>query len=79
MPEYKKLVERHAQHRKRIDANKRMLLKELAKGQNPKVMLITCADSRIEMGWITDSQPGEIFTIRHIALTSSVFDVKYMI
>lgn len=67
MPEYQKLVERHTQNHERIDANKKRLLKELAKKQDPKVMLITCADSRIEMGWITDSQPGEIFTIRHIA------------
>lgn len=39
----------------------------LAGGQSPKVMVIACADSRVDPSQIFDSAPGEIFVIRNVA------------
>lgn len=36
-------------------------------GQNPKVMLIACADSRADPGDIFDAHPGELFVVRNVA------------
>lgn len=46
-------------------AAKRALFEELAKGQHPDVLLITCSDSRLGPYHITQQQPGELFIIRN--------------
>lgn len=38
-----------------------------AKGQNPKVLLIGCCDSRVDPAIIFDAQPGEMFVLRNVA------------
>jgi len=40
---------------------------ELALGQNPKVMIIACSDSRVDPARIFDVSPGEIFIVRNVA------------
>ncbi len=37
----------------------------LAKGQNPDAIFITCSDSRVDPSLITQTQPGQLFTIRN--------------
>ena len=37
------------------------------KGQNPKVFVISCADSRVEPSDIFATSPGEIFVVRNVA------------
>lgn len=37
----------------------------LAGGQKPRVILVTCSDSRIDPSLLTQSQPGELFIIRN--------------
>lgn len=39
--------------------------KKLAKGQNPEVLFITCADSRIDPSMLTQTEPGELFICRN--------------
>ncbi|MGQ0446694.1 MAG: carbonic anhydrase [Beijerinckiaceae bacterium] len=36
-------------------------------GQNPKIMLIGCCDSRVSPDVIFDAEPGELFVLRNIA------------
>lgn len=37
------------------------------RGQNPRVMLISCCDSRVPPEVIFDTEPGEIFVVRNVA------------
>lgn len=43
----------------------RPLFEQLAGGQKPEVMLITCSDSRIDPALITQTLPGDIFVLRN--------------
>jgi len=43
----------------------RDFLEQLAHGQKPRVLFITCSDSRIVPSLITHTEPGEIFVIRN--------------
>ena len=40
---------------------------ELSTGQSPKVMVISCSDSRVDPAQIFDASPGEIFAVRNVA------------
>ncbi len=43
------------------------LFEALKKGQNPKILMIACSDSRIEPALLTRSEPGELFVVRNVA------------
>jgi len=51
--------------RKFFKDNKK-LFKELAEGQNPHTMVITCSDSRVDPTQILSATPGELFIARNI-------------
>lgn len=36
-------------------------------GQQPNVMVVACADSRVDPGMIFDTGPGELFVVRNVA------------
>lgn len=40
---------------------------QLAEGQNPRLMVIACSDSRVDPTMIFDTSPGEIFVVRNVA------------
>lgn len=41
------------------------LFEQLAKGQKPETLFITCSDSRIDPSLLTDTDPGELFILRN--------------
>jgi carbonic anhydrase len=41
------------------------LFETLSKGQSPEALFITCSDSRIELGTLTQAEPGDLFVVRN--------------
>lgn len=49
----------------KVFPSKKDLFEKLSLGQSPEALFITCSDSRIETGMITQSNPGELFICRN--------------
>ncbi|TXS95607.1 carbonic anhydrase [Parahaliea maris] len=54
-----------AKFQKEVFPQKADSFRELAGGQQPEVLFITCADSRIDPSLITQTEPGELFILRN--------------
>jgi len=59
------LVESYQHFRKEVFPQHRERFEGLAESQNPSVLFITCADSRIVPDLILQSNPGELFVCRN--------------
>src|SRR5688572_16691641 len=49
---------------------------ELREGQQPRIMVIACADSRVDPAHIFDVHPGEIFVVRNVAALVPPFETS---
>ena len=67
MPYLSQLIEGYRRFREQDWQHERERWSELAEGQNPRVMILSCADSRVEPAQIFDARPGEMFVVRNIA------------
>jgi len=51
--------------RTQIFPEKRQLFQTLAKGQRPSALMVSCADSRVDMSMVTQCEPGHLFFFRN--------------
>lgn len=64
---YQKLLENNENWVKSRLAQDEKFFEKLAKGQQPPILWIGCADSRVPANEIIGAQPGEVFVHRNIA------------
>jgi len=74
MPYLKKLIEGYRRFREKDWARERERWAELSEGQSPQVMILSCADSRVDPAQIFDARPGEIFVARNIAALAPPYE-----
>ncbi|UXY14326.1 carbonic anhydrase [Chitiniphilus purpureus] len=61
----KKLFEGARRFRTHTHPYRSQLFQNLAQGQQPEVLFITCSDSRIDPNLLTHTEPGDIFVLRN--------------
>ena len=67
MPEFAELLKGYERFRKdTFPAQKEMLETLVSDGQHPKLMIISCSDSRVDPAHIFDVDPGELFVLDRI-------------
>jgi carbonic anhydrase len=74
MPYLSNLIDGYRRFREKDWARERERWAELAEGQSPKVMILSCADSRVDPAQIFDARPGEIFVVRNIAALAPPYE-----
>ncbi len=60
------LLSSHQQFQENVKDNSDFY-QQLAQGQSPKILLITCCDSRIDLHALFNCQAGDLFIIRNVA------------
>ncbi len=60
-----RLVEGVHRFERGVFNNQKRLFEQLASGQSPLALFITCSDSRIDPNLLTQTQPGELFVLRN--------------
>ena len=68
------LIDGYQRFRRGEWARQRGRWSELAEGQSPKVMILSCADSRVDPAQIFDAKPGEMFVVRNIAALAPPYE-----
>src|SRR5438045_3372801 len=74
MPYMTRLIEGYRRFRQKDWERERERWAELAEGQSPKVMILSCADSRVDPAQIFDARPGEMFVVRNIAALAPPYE-----
>lgn len=74
MAHFSNLIEGYHKFRDTEWQDERARWTELATGQSPKVMIISCSDSRVDPATIFGSRPGETFVVRNVAALVPPFD-----
>jgi carbonic anhydrase len=76
MPYLNQLIEGYRRFREKDWARERERWSELAEGQSPRVMILSCADSRVDPSHIFDARPGEMFVARNIAALAPPYETS---
>jgi carbonic anhydrase len=61
------LIDGYRRFRAQVWPDYKARFEHLALGQNPRAMVIACADSRVDPAMIFGAVPGELFVVRNIA------------
>jgi carbonic anhydrase len=68
MPEFRALLDGYKRFRQETYNRYRLRYDALAnKGQEPKIMVIACCDSRVDPAAVFDAEPGQMFVLRNVA------------
>src|SRR4051812_12332699 len=76
MSHLQRLIEGYRRFRESDWKRERERWTELAEGQSPKVMILSCADSRVDPAHVFDARPGEIFVVRNIAALAPPYETS---
>ena len=76
MPYLNELIEGYHRFRDKDWARERERWAELSEGQSPQVMILSCADSRVDPAQIFDARPGEMFVVRNIAALAPPYETS---
>jgi carbonic anhydrase len=76
MSHLQRLIEGYRRFRESDWAHERERWAEMAEGQRPKVMILSCADSRVDPAQIFDARPGEMFVVRNIAALAPPYETS---
>jgi carbonic anhydrase len=76
MPYLTQLIEGYRRFREKDWPRERERWSELAEGQSPQVMILSCADSRVDPSHIFDARPGEMFVVRNIAALAPPYETS---
>jgi len=76
MPYLDELIDGYRRFREKDWPAERERWSELAEGQSPKVMILSCADSRVDPAHIFDARPGEMFVTRNIAALAPPYETS---
>src|SRR5689334_8035029 len=76
MPYLNQLIEGYRRFRQTDWQHERERWSELAEGQSPQVMILSCADSRVDPAQIFDAKPGEMFVVRNIAALAPPYETS---
>ena len=76
MPHLEQLIEGYRRFRESDWALERERWSNLVEGQSPKVMILSCADSRVDPAQIFDARPGEMFVVRNIAALAPPYETS---
>src|SRR3954447_9628337 len=77
MPHLERPTEGYRRFRKSDWAHERDRWADMAEGQSPKVMILSCADSRADPAQIFDARPGEMFVVRNIAALAPPYETSH--
>jgi carbonic anhydrase len=59
------LTHGYAKFREKIFPQHRELFRSLNSGQAPETLMVSCSDSRVDLNFVTQAKPGEIFHVRN--------------
>src|SRR2546423_15562650 len=76
MSHLQRLIEGYRRFRETDWAHERERWVEMAEGQSPRVMILSCADSRVDPAHIFDARPGEMFVVRNIAALAPPYETS---
>jgi carbonic anhydrase len=74
MTQFTEMLAGYRRFRKSDWTSQRTRWTQLGEGQNPKVMIIACSDSRVDPTQIFDTSPGEVFVVRNVAALVPPFE-----
>jgi carbonic anhydrase len=65
---FKKMVSGYQKFRKKYALDDQSVMQHLSDhGQQPKIMVVACCDSRVDPALILQCEPGDLFVVRNVA------------